>query len=63
MYMGNYKFEINPELKDASLTKACDLLNALCEQHMSYSCKEKVISLHYMMEYLRLNYDLVPKKG
>ena len=54
------KHELHPELHDASLEKACDLARDLS---MSTPVNPyDVADLHYMLEYLRLNFDLVPKK-
>ena len=59
----NMKFELNPALNDASLEKACDLANALAMRaDMSKEALDKASDLHYMLEYLRLNYNLVPRK-
>ena len=52
------KFELHPDLKDASLEKACELANWLS----SASESDLLADLSYMLEYLRLNFDLVPKK-
>ena len=58
------KFELHPDLKDASLEKACKMANGLTRTaHMSRTTVESdAADLHYMLEYLRLNFDLVPKK-
>lgn len=57
------KFELNPELNDASLEKACKLANDLAMRaDMSKEALDKAADLHYMLEYLRLNYNLVPRK-
>ena len=54
------KFELHPDLKDASLEKACDLAKDLSLS--TPANPYDLIDLHYMLEYLRLNFDLVPKK-
>lgn len=57
------KFKLNPELNDASLEKACKLANDLTNaKGMSYTSASMAVDLHYMLEYLRLNYNLVPRK-
>lgn len=62
------KFELHPDLQDASLEKACEIANRLVHTaHMSRESDEDIESvmaadLSYMLEYLRLNFDLVPKK-
>ena len=61
------KFELHPDLQDASFEAACRLADNL---HMMLDNgnptilyhKEKAADLSYMLEYLRLNFDLVPKK-
>ena len=61
------KFELHPDLQDASLEKACGLADGLHtmldngDPALLYH-KEKAADLSYMLEYLRLNFDLVPKK-
>jgi hypothetical protein len=45
-------------LKDVSLEKACELANWVS----STSESDVLTDLSYMLEYLRLNFDLVPKK-
>jgi len=58
--MSDDKFHLHPDLHDASLEKACDLAKDLS---MSMPVNPyDVADLHYMLEYLRLNFDLVPKK-
>ena len=52
------KFELHPDLKDASLEKACELANWLTNEYDS----DLMADLSYMLEYFRLNFDLVPKK-
>ena len=60
------KFELHPDLKDASLEAACKMADGLHTMldngnpTILYH-KEKAADLHYMLEYLRLNFDLVPK--
>jgi hypothetical protein len=58
------KHELHPDLHDASLEKACEMANGLIHTaHMSRATvEEKAFDLSYMLEYLRLNFDLVPKK-
>jgi hypothetical protein len=53
------EFSLHPDLQDASLEKACDLANWLANE---YSTSDLMKDLHYMLEYLRLNFDLVEKK-
>ena len=61
------KFKLHPDLQDASLEAACGLANNLHTMldngnpTILYH-KEKAFDLSYMLEYLRLNFDLVPKK-
>ena len=57
-------FDLHPDLQDASLEKACKMANKLTStSHMSRTTVESdAADLHYMLEYLRLNFDLVPKK-
>ena len=58
------KFELHPDLKDASLEKVCEMAKKLkSTSHMSRITAEEIaFDLSYMLEYLRLNFDLVPKK-
>jgi len=69
--MSNDKFQLHPDLHDASLEKVCDMAVRLVD--LSEACpagfgddscgtEEGIKNLHYMLEYLRLNFDLVPKK-
>jgi len=69
--MSNDKSHLHPDLHDASLEKACkmavrlvDLSEACPAGFGDDSCgtEEDIKDLHYMLEYLRLNFDLVPKK-
>ena len=63
--MKNDKFELHPDLKDASLEAACEMADRLTRANLKFlgaSVAEQAIDLHYMLEYLRLNFDLVPKK-
>lgn len=56
------KFELHPFLQDASLEKACEMANKLSKSYMSQdSWRAESADLHYVLEYLRLNFDLVPK--
>jgi len=63
----DHKFELNPFLKDASLEKVCEMADKLYTMldngnpAVLYH-KDKAFDLSYMLEYLRLNFDLVPKK-
>ena len=50
------KHELHPDLQDASLEKACKMAACLAQDRSA-----KSVDLHYMLEYLRLNFDLVPK--
>ena len=52
------KFELHPDLQDASLEKACEL----ADQQVRCNRPDTAVDLSYMLEYLRLNFDLVPKK-
>jgi hypothetical protein len=64
--MSSRDCEIHPELKDASLDKACELANKLVE---SFDSRQSILldkgqlafDLSYMLEYLRLNFDITPK--
>ena len=64
------KFELHPCLKDANIEKACELANALvwhndARRHPRASRldpSQTAFDLSYMLEYLRLNFNLVPKK-
>ena len=59
------KLELHPDLKDASLEKACEMAERLTRANLKFlgpSVAERAADLHYMLEYLRLNFDLVPKK-
>ena len=65
--MSNDKSHLHPDLHDASLEKACKMANRLT--HASFvgatlrtTLESDAADLHYMLEYLRLNFDLVPKK-
>lgn len=69
--MSNDKFHLHPDLHDASLEKACEMANRIAElrddrgskSHWGPSVRDTYAAdLHYMLEYLRLNFDLVPKK-
>lgn len=58
--------QLHPDLKDASLDKACELANKLVE---SFDSRQSILldkgqlafDLSYMLEYLRLNFDITPK--
>ena len=65
------KFELHPRLKDANLEAACKMADKIV--NLSEACPAGfgdddcptatlAADLHYMLEYLRLNFDLVPKK-
>ena len=66
--MSNDKFHLHPDLHDASLEKACKMANDLIEEIEDASNDGPshpgvtAFNLSYMLEYLRLNFDLVPKK-
>ena len=61
------KFELHTDLQDASLEAACKMADGLHTMldngnpAILYH-KEKAADLSYMLEYLRLNFYLVPKK-
>lgn len=61
------KFELHPELHDASLEKACQLaaqlVNSFDAWHNSMPIDRGQVAydLSYLLEYLRLNFDLVQK--
>lgn len=65
--MDNNKFELNPLLKDASLDKAASLANNLLGQivwgdnRAGQSASQVAADLSYILEYLRLNFDLISK--
>lgn len=52
------KHELHPDLKDASLEKVCEMADQQVRCHRPGTA----VNLSYMLEYLRLNFDLVPKK-
>jgi hypothetical protein len=59
------KTELHPDLQDASLEKACELADKLTRANLKFlgiSVATTASDLSYMLEYLRLNFDLVPKK-
>ena len=59
------KFELHHDLQDASLEKACETMNTLATCFMAMrkeDLRNKLCDVHYLLEYLRLNFDLVPKK-
>lgn len=59
------KFELHPDLQDASLEKACKMADKLTRANLKFldnSVATTASDLSYMLEYLRLNFDLVPKK-
>ena len=53
----NDKHELHPLLKDASLEKACELADQQVRCHRPGTA----VDLSYMLEYLRLNFVLLPK--
>lgn len=60
---------LHPDLKDASLDKACNIANTLVNSFDGRRINRAPIDkgqlafdLSYMLEYLRLNFELVPKK-
>lgn len=59
------KFEISSQLKNASLEQVCDMADSLVKEIKGRpGAVESVLAfdISYMLEYLRLNYDLVEKK-
>ena len=60
------KAEIHEILRDASLEKACDMANSLALKAFYGGAEGEVRELsedlHYLLEYLRLNFDLVAKR-
>ena len=65
--MNDDKFQLHPDLQDASLEKVCEMADCLHTMLDSGNPallyhKGKAADLSYMLEYLRLNFDLVPKK-
>jgi len=59
------KFELHPDLQDASLEKACEMADKLTRANLKFlgnSVANRAADLSYMLEYLRLNFNLVPKK-
>ena len=59
------KFELHPCLKDANIEKACELADKLTRANLKFldnSVATTASDLSYMLEYLRLNFNLVPKK-
>ena len=76
--MSNDKSHLHPELHDASLAKACEMANALVWHNDArrrvrrtpfthprasrIDPGQTAFDLSYMLEYLRLNFDLIPKK-
>ena len=53
------KHKLHPDLKEASLEKACKMANLLIDNDFE---SDTALNLSYMLEYLRLNFNLVPKK-
>lgn len=60
------KFELHPDLQDASLEKAAELANALVTgldgRRRAHDPGQLAADLSFMLEYLRLNFNLVPKE-
>ena len=64
------KFELHPLLKDVNLEKVCALANALVWHNDAWRHPrasqldpgQAAFDIACMLEYLRLNFDLVPKK-
>lgn len=63
------KFERHPDLQEAFLEKACTAANSLIwdiaagyPRGTRNNPEKSATDLSYMLEYLRLNFDLVPKK-
>lgn len=59
--------EIHPELKEASLDKVCEMANRLVNGFDGRGVKpidqgQLAFDLSYMLEYLRLNFNIVPKE-
>lgn len=63
--MDNDKHELHPLLKDASLDKAAELANALVTgldgRRRAHDPGQLAADLSFMLEYLRLNFVLLPK--
>lgn len=62
------KHQLHPDLKDASLDKACELANKLVASfdnrrinRLPIDKGQLAFDLSYMLEYLRLNFDITPK--
>ena len=60
-------FELHPDLKDASLEKVCDMANQLVNSFDGRNVKpidqgQLAFDLSYMLEYLRLNFNLIAKE-
>lgn len=62
--MSNDKFQLHPDLKDASLKKVCEMANRLVKESQGSrgTVSTLAFEVSYMLEYLRLNFDLMPKK-
>ena len=59
------KHELHLDLQDASLEKVCEMADKLTRANLKFlgnSVANTAADLSYMLEYLRLNFDLVPKK-
>ena len=60
------KFELHSDLKEASLEAACELADKLTRVNLKFLDNSAAFTtasdLSYMLEYLRLNFNLVPKK-
>jgi len=62
--MDNNKLDLHPLLKDASLEKACELADKLTRANLKFlgnSVENTAADLSYMLEYLRLNFVLLPR--
>lgn len=60
------KFELHPELQDPSLEKVCEMANNLVQYYdarrpSQIDPAQTAFDLSYMLEYLRLNFNLTPK--
>ena len=65
--MPSRDYELHPELKEASLDKVCEMANQLVNSFDGRIVEpidqgQLAFDLSYMLEYLRLNFNLVPKE-
>ena len=62
--MDDDKFQLHPGLQDASLEAVCKMANRLVKESQGSrgTVSTLAFDVSYMLEYLRLNFDLVPKK-